>query len=69
MKNGDERYRELSRRGGLLTDEEEADGWHYCQEFDFLLTQGEQRDAEGRCVFCGFDGRQEELRPEPSAEP
>ena len=30
-----------SRPGGLLTEEEVKAGWHYCAEFDGLLTQGE----------------------------
>lgn len=53
----DERYRELDASDGPLTIEEQREGWHFCREFDLLLTQGEQRDEEGRCVFCGFDGR------------
>ncbi len=38
-----------------LTREERQDGWHFCYEFDEMLTQGEMVDAEGRCAFCGFD--------------
>ncbi len=55
------RYRQLDRDSGHLTVEEQRDGWHFCPEFDQLLTQGEERDAEGRCVFCEFDGREVRL--------
>jgi hypothetical protein len=52
-----ERFKQVDRDHGTLTLEEMRDGWHFCPEFDQLLTQGEERDAEGRCVFCEFDGR------------
>lgn len=53
-----ERYEELSRTGAKLEPEERRAGWHYCEEFDGLLTDGELKDPErpGVCVFCGFDG-------------
>lgn len=53
----DERYMHLERTGEALTREERAEGWHYCVEYDLGLTQGEQIDDEGRCAWCGFDGR------------
>src|SRR5215510_14637793 len=40
-----------------LTRAEMRRGWHFCRDFDGLLTQGEMTDADGRCVFCGFDAR------------
>lgn len=52
-----ERYEELSRTGAKLEPEERRAGWHYCEEFDGMLTDGEMRDEDGVCLFCGFDGR------------
>ena len=53
-----ERYLDLETNlDRRLTVEEMRDGWHFCMEFDYLLTQGEERDEFGRCVFCEFDGR------------
>lgn len=40
-----------------LTTEEKKEGWHFCIEFDQLLTQGEEIDEQGRCAFCQFDKR------------
>lgn len=40
-----------------LTKEEMKEGWHFCIEFDYLLTQGEEIDEQGRCEFCEFDKR------------
>jgi hypothetical protein len=57
----DDRYRRLDAEDGSLTIEEMRDGWHFCPEFDLLLTQGEERDGDGRCAFCGFDAR--EVKP------
>lgn len=51
-----ERYRQLERDGGSLTLEERRRGWHFCEEFDGLLTDGEITNEEGVCV-CGFDRR------------
>lgn len=52
------RYLELElNMDAKLTTAERQEGWHFCQEFDFLCTQGEERDEFGRCVFCDFDGR------------
>lgn len=51
-----ERWEELERTGAKLEPEERRAGWHYCPEFDYLLTQGELRDEDGSCSFCGFDG-------------
>ncbi len=51
-----ERYRELDRTGkGLSVDERRA-GWHFCEEFDGLLTDGELNGPEQKCSFCDFDG-------------
>lgn len=33
----DERYAELDSSGAAPTEEEAADGWHYCAEWDGLL--------------------------------
>jgi hypothetical protein len=57
MRPGDERHRELERAGTGLTLEERQAGWHFCHEYDGGLTPGEQLDDEGRCAWCGFDGR------------
>ena len=51
------RYMELDRSGKGLTLEERQAGWHFCEEFDEGLTQGEQRHDDGTCAWCGFDGR------------
>lgn len=40
-----------------LTFREMRHGWHFCIEFDFLCTPGEQLDKQGCCAFCGFDKR------------
>lgn len=37
--------------GDTLTEQEMANGWHYCPAFDYLLTQGENRTGD-RC-YCG----------------
>lgn len=37
--------------GDILTEQEMANGWHYCPAFDGLLTQGENRTGD-RC-YCG----------------
>jgi hypothetical protein len=37
-----------------LTKDEMREGWHWCQEFDGLLTQGEILNDDGSCI-CGFD--------------
>lgn len=39
--------------GGVLTHDEMAEGWHFCIEFDGLLTQAEIEVSEGVCI-CGF---------------
>ena len=44
-----ERFNELMRRlDMLLTPEEEAEGWHFCNEFDGLLVKGDPKEK-----FCG----------------
>lgn len=46
-----ERYRELvSGRSNQLTDEEFADGWHFCDELDWALLPPQQAP----CRFCGY---------------
>lgn len=47
-----ERYNELDANGGTLTPAEQAAGWHFCPEFDGLLTMGE---GPGPCP-CGIHG-------------
>ncbi len=49
-----ERYLELDRDEEThLTASELAEGWHFCPEFDGLLTQGECKDEQGICI-CKF---------------
>jgi len=45
-----ERHEELQRGEGSLTEEELLEGWHFCWEFDGLLTTGER--GHQKC-FCG----------------
>ena len=52
-----ERWEELERTGAKLDIDEMKAGWHYCEEFDGLLTDGEMKDENGVCCFCGFDPR------------
>ena len=47
-----ERFAELDANGGTLTPAEQALGWHFCHEFDGLLTMGE---GPGPCP-CGIHG-------------
>jgi hypothetical protein len=47
-----QRYNELDANGGTLTPAEQAEGWHFCPEFDGLLTMGE---GPGPCP-CGIHG-------------
>ena len=58
-----ERFNELDANGGTLTPAEQAAGWHYCPEFDFMLTMGE---GPGPCP-CGIHGDSplQLTRPEP----
>ena len=52
----EERYRELANDLALnLEVSEMLEGWHFCDDFDGLLTQGEQTTDTGACAFCGFD--------------
>lgn len=45
----DERYNYLSDNfEALLTEDEIAEGWHYCYEFDGLLVQGDPKEP-----ICG----------------
>jgi hypothetical protein len=51
-----ERYRQLSEdQDSKLTDEEVKEGWHFCPDFDFLLTQGELFNDDGVTCICGFN--------------
>lgn len=45
-----DRYRMLDREGGRLTKEEMAAGWHYCPEWDYMLTN--YNDEEGETCTC-----------------
>ena len=47
-----ERFAALDASGGPLTPAEQAEGWHFCPEFDGLLTMGE---GPGPCP-CGIHG-------------
>jgi len=40
-----------------LTPVELAEGWHFCSEFDLLLTQGEILQEDETTCLCGFDRR------------
>jgi len=40
-----------------LNEEELRQNWHFCPDFDYGLTQGEQRTDEGACDWCGYDWR------------
>ena len=64
-----ERWEELERTGAKLEPEEMRAGWHYCEEFDGLLTQGELRRRDGSCAFCGFDGRKFKAEASPRSNP
>ena len=63
MTMSQERFNELDANGGTLTPAEQAAGWHYCPEFDFMLTMGEGPDP---CP-CGIHGDSplQLTRPEP----
>ena len=52
MTMSQQRYNELDANGGTLTPAEQAEGWHFCPEFDGLLTMGE---GPGPCP-CGIHG-------------
>lgn len=39
----------------VMTFEEMIQGWHWCIEFDFMVTDGERKDEDGRCL-CGIRG-------------
>ena len=52
MTMSQQRYNELDANGGPLTPAEQAEGWHFCPEFDGLLTMGE---GPGPCP-CGIHG-------------
>lgn len=45
----DERYNEImDNPEESLTQKEIDEGWHFCQEFDFLLVQGDPKEP-----LCG----------------
>jgi hypothetical protein len=52
-----ERYRERNEGPDpqQLTAEELKQGWHFCGEFDGLLTQGECFKEDGVTCICGFN--------------
>lgn len=52
-----QRQRELECTDAHLTFEEWKDGYHYCDEFDGLVTQGELFNLDGITCICGFDKR------------
>ena len=43
---------ELERTGGTLTQEEMADGWHYCPEWDYMLVNMNDKEGDGSCCTC-----------------
>lgn len=47
-----------------LTTEELRQGWHFCYEYDGLLTQGEDDEqVKGeKCSNCGFDPKEVEVK-------
>lgn len=47
-----ERYEKLMSEELELTTEEIASGWHFCPEWDFLLTK--PSEEEPRKCLCGF---------------
>lgn len=54
-----ERQQELRNNPhARLTLDELRDGWHFCDEFDNLLTQGEILHADGVTCVCGFNPRE-----------
>lgn len=53
-----ERENELTRDSSQeLTPDEQREGWHFCTEFDGLLTTGELLREDGITCLCGFDRR------------
>jgi hypothetical protein len=52
----DKRYQELMGEGGegdaaetpMLSEAEQDEGWHFCNEFDGLLVQGDPKEK-----YCG----------------
>jgi hypothetical protein len=42
-----ERFDELMKTGGPLTDKELAAGWHFCPDWDYLLIRAA---SEGECI-------------------
>lgn len=52
MTAGDPRWWAVSTGAARLTPDEQADGWHFCREFDLDLTGPDDIDPSGRCVWC-----------------
>lgn len=44
-----DRYMKLQLQGGKLTEKEMRAGWHFCPDWDEMLTQVCDRDEEGEC--------------------
>lgn len=42
----------LEKYGGMLTQEEMADGWHYCPDWDYMLVNMNDKEGEGLCCNC-----------------
>ena len=57
-----ERYRLLEKLGIPPTWNESAEGWHYCNEFDGLLSLGEMIQTDGSCI-CGFNKNKVKMLP------
>jgi len=51
-----ERYLEVARKGGGLTEEEWRQGYHFCPEFDYDLCSCNETGAGLLCQWCDFDG-------------
>jgi hypothetical protein len=49
----DERYREVNNdQEAKLTEQELADGWHFCPEWDGLLVNSYDEEGEGAACIC-----------------
>jgi hypothetical protein len=56
-----ERWRyPMANMDAELTPEELTEGWHFCEEYDGLLTQGEDPEqVKGeKCLNCGFNPKE-----------
>jgi hypothetical protein len=54
-----ERQRELEdpNSQAAISIEERREGWHFCSEYDYGLTDGEFMAEDGIACLCGFDRR------------